>query len=69
MKFPKQEEGPSGWSPWQRPTHIYQLACCDCALVHTLEFTTDNDGSPMFRVKRNEKETKRQRKKEGINLK
>jgi hypothetical protein len=32
-------EGPDGWSDWQYPVMAgYKLACCDCGLVHDVEF-------------------------------
>lgn len=31
--------GPDGWSEWFAPHMVnYRMACCDCGLVHTLEF-------------------------------
>ena len=31
--------GPDGWSPWVSPVMKgYRMACCDCGLVHTMEF-------------------------------
>jgi hypothetical protein len=33
----KEENG--GWSDWQAPTPLkYKMACCDCGLVHDLQF-------------------------------
>lgn len=46
-----------GWTPWQYPLmKDYRMACCDCGLVHELEFfaakkvTESKDGS--FTVER-----------------
>jgi hypothetical protein len=31
--------GPRGWSAWQYPTPTkYLMTCCDCGLVHEMEF-------------------------------
>lgn len=27
-----------GWSPWQYPASTYMLECCDCGLVHEMQF-------------------------------
>jgi hypothetical protein len=27
-----------GWTEWQAPTRRYRMACCDCGLVHNVEF-------------------------------
>lgn len=39
MRFKKMIEGRGGWCPWQAPVMKgYQMKCCDCGLVHELEF-------------------------------
>jgi hypothetical protein len=39
MKFPRIVENDNGWSDWIAPTmRIYKMACCDCGLVHNLQF-------------------------------
>lgn len=40
MKFKKHEAGDDGWSEWvsPRPGKPYHMACCDCGLVHDLQF-------------------------------
>jgi hypothetical protein len=38
-KYRRAREGPDGWSDWIHPkTDGYELACCDCGSVHTMEF-------------------------------
>lgn len=38
-KYKQHEAGEGGWSEWDRPVmQDYKLACCDCGLVHTMEF-------------------------------
>ncbi len=29
-----------GWSRWVAPIQGYRMACCDCGLVHDMEFRT-----------------------------
>lgn len=31
-------EGDDGWSDWIHPEPGYKLQCCDCGLVHDMEF-------------------------------
>lgn len=40
MKFKKHVAGEDGWSDWvsAHPTEPYKMACCDCGLVHEVEF-------------------------------
>jgi hypothetical protein len=51
-KFKKHVAGDYGWSDWDTPImRGYKMACCDCGLVHDMEFrvlkvTKDNgDGT------------------------
>lgn len=51
-----------GFSDWIYPKHKgYKLGCCDCGLVHLVDFhvKSEDDGEIMigFRVKRGLKET------------
>jgi hypothetical protein len=35
----KEREGENGWSRWVRPVpRNYMMACCDCGLVHRMQF-------------------------------
>lgn len=37
--FPVHEEQEDGWSEWVSPRHdSYQMACCDCGLIHEMQF-------------------------------
>lgn len=38
-KFIQETEGPNGWCRWV-PVRMrgYEMACCDCGLVHTMQF-------------------------------
>lgn len=46
-----------GKTPWQRPvTQGYRIACCDCGLVHTLDFRI-SEGQIEFRVSRDNRST------------
>lgn len=38
-RMPKIEEGEDGWSDWIQPVMTgYKMGCCDCGLVHNMEF-------------------------------
>jgi len=59
-------EGDNGWTDWITPNMAhYSLECCDCGLVHTLEFRVvayDLPGTPNpyrveFRARRNMRAT------------
>lgn len=45
-KYPRVKELEStGFSEWIAPTHKkYQMACCDCGLVHELQFKITREG-------------------------
>ncbi len=59
----------SGWSEWQQPiTRGYKLVCCDCALVHHMEFRIYR-GKIQFRAARADRLTVQLRKREGITCK
>lgn len=36
--FEKMVEGDDGWSDWVHPLPGYRMKCCDCGLVHDMEF-------------------------------
>jgi len=41
MKFKKHTAGRGGWSEWVFPTQkSYMFKCCDCGLVHEMQFET-----------------------------
>lgn len=41
MRFKKMKVGRGGWCEWQAPIMKgYLMKCCDCGLVHELEFQT-----------------------------
>jgi len=54
------------YTDWIRPIRKnYKMACCDCNLVHDLDFRIRKEWRGLvveFRAKRNNKETKRLRK-------
>lgn len=46
-----------GWSRWVQPIEKgYKMSCCDCGLVHTMEFRIEDDRA-QFRVRRNARAT------------
>jgi len=40
VNFIKHSAGKGGWSEWVFPTKKYLFKCCDCGLVHEMEFST-----------------------------
>ena len=46
---------------WFQPAAKYRMACCDCGLVHRMEFRVIN-GKIQFRAWRDRKATKARRK-------
>jgi hypothetical protein len=49
-KYKIEEAGPDGWSDWIQPImEGYRLACCDCGLVHEVEFRALQVGRNMAR--------------------
>ena len=47
-----------GWSRWVQPIERgYKMSCCDCGLVHTMNFRVDDDGRAQFQVQRNNRAT------------
>jgi Zn-finger protein len=57
MKFYQQQEG-----EWIQPMKGYRMACCDCGLVHRVEFRVVK-GRVQFRAWRDKKATTERRKK------
>lgn len=64
--YTKLQAGPNGWCEWQRPIHgsgkrNYRLACCECQLVHDMQFRVKKRGNRrldvVFRVSRNNRAT------------
>ena len=75
MKYDKLEVFDTGWCDWQTPIHgrgknNYRLACCDCGLVHEMQFRiflgTNKKMNVMFRVKRNNRATAAKRRGKNI---
>lgn len=81
-RLAKMIAGPGGWCEWQAP-HLkrYLMGCCDCGLVHEMEFRivqpkgkqrrgyVKGDPVPgarvLFRARRSKKATEQQRKQKG----
>lgn len=58
-----------GWSRWVQPVEQgYKMACCDCGLVHSMDFRVDDEGRAQFRVKRNNRSTALMRRQNGIKV-
>lgn len=65
VKYYEHTAGPDGWSEWSRPIQgnedepaeqFYKLACCDCGLVHDIDFRSTGQGM-VFRIRRNTRAT------------
>jgi hypothetical protein len=55
--YPRMVERFDGWCDWVSPEMTgYRWACCDCGLVHDLEFRVAADGV-WFRARRNKRST------------
>lgn len=55
--YTKYKAGEDGWTEWVQPVRRgYKLSCCDCGLVHTMDFRV-RKGRAQFRVSRNERST------------
>ena len=53
-----------GYEEWIAPIHRkFQLMCCDCKLVHNMDFRYDQAGKVEFRIRRNERATAAARRK------
>lgn len=56
--IPRQIENDDGWTDWIHPLDDrFKLACCDCGLVHNMEFRIDDLGRINFRATRNNRST------------
>lgn len=61
MKYKNHKDGEDGFTEWIKPNmDNYQMGCCDCGLVHTLQFDVEDD-YVIFRAKRNERATGQKR--------
>ena len=58
IKIEKQKH-PKGWTRWCYPImDDYKLVCCDCGLVHDMEFRVTQDYDRVeFRSRRNNRST------------
>jgi hypothetical protein len=55
--YPNIIENEDGWSKWIQPRPSnYRFACCDCCLVHDMQFRI-YEGRIQFRVSRNNRST------------
>lgn len=67
MRYAKHKVDDKGWTPWIVPIHTesnvtHRIACCDCGLVHDLEFNLDILKNKIrFRARRNARATSAKR--------
>jgi len=56
--YPQEIENPNGWTKWMRPERNgFRMECCDCGLVHTLQFRLVSGRYIEFRAQRNARAT------------
>lgn len=57
MKYKQHPVDDEGWTGWIYPRMDgYRMGCCDCGLVHELQFMIVDDGVA-FRARRNNRST------------
>ena len=57
MKYETPEDRGDGWTDWVQPVRRgYKIACCDCGLVHSMNFRIRR-GRVQFQVSRNARST------------
>lgn len=56
MRYAKHSLDESGWTEWFKPALGYRIGCCDCGLVHDMEFRMKR-GQVQIRARRNERAT------------
>lgn len=50
-RYTKVTVNDDGWSDWIQPVmENYKMSCCDCGLVHTLDFRIQTDSTGNDRV-------------------
>lgn len=60
MRYHKQKDG-----EWVEPKPGYRMACCDCGLVHRVEFRVLHGGVVQFRATRDQRATGQRRRNAG----
>lgn len=64
-KRPTEYVTETGWTDWIHPkgneNGIYKLECCDCGLVHDMQFIVAVDGEPVDGVYREFRTSKNKR--------
>lgn len=56
-RYAKVTTNDDGWSDWIQPVSTgYKMACCDCGLVHTMDFRI-YEGRVQLRASRNNRAT------------
>jgi hypothetical protein len=61
MKYIEHKVFDDGWTDWIAPALDYKLACCDCGLIHQIEFKVHEDGTLTYRAKRDNRATAQRR--------
>lgn len=67
--YKPEREQANGWSKWIRPVRKgYRLACCDCGLIHEIDFALINwppGKKIIFRARRDNRATAAHRRGRG----
>lgn len=57
MKYETHKVDADGWTDWIQPVRKgYKMRCCDCGLVHVLDFRVSK-GRVQFRARRDQRAT------------
>ena len=61
-KYTQQIENENGWTDWIIPKvkNMHKICCCDCGLVHKIEFKNTKEGI-IFRASRDNRATAQRR--------
>ena len=66
--YPPQDAVDGEWTDWVQPVKEgYKMACCDCKLVHVLDFRIEED-RVQFRVRRDNRSTSQLRRHRGVTV-
>jgi len=67
-KYQKPPVNGDGWTGWFYPAMLgYKISCCDCGLVHQINFKIDND-RVLMDVKRDNRATGQKRRRKQFKI-
>lgn len=62
MRYAKHDIDEDGWTGWIKPAEGYRIRCCNCRLVHDVQFRIVN-GGVRWRVRQHKRATAASRRK------